>query len=55
MKFYELKKFYKRAEAGEKKSFHISELNPDYFMEPKFGVELHYLEGLNKDIQERDL
>lgn len=55
MKFYELKKFYARAESGEKKSFHISELDPEYFMEPKFGVELHYLEGLNKDIQERDL
>ena len=55
MKFFELKKFYARAESGEKKSFHISELDPEYFMEPKFGVELHYLEGLNKDIQERDL
>ena len=55
MKFFELKKFFERAKNGEKKSFHISELDPNYFMEPKFGVELHYLEGLNKDIQERDL
>ena len=55
MKFFELKKFYARAKSGEKKSFHISELDPDFFMEPKLGVELHYLEGLNKDIQERDL
>ena len=55
MRFFELKKFYARAESGEKKSFHISELEPDYFLEAKFGVELHYLEGLNKDIQERDL
>ena len=55
MRFFEMKKFYARAESGEKKSFRISELDPDYFLEPKFGVELHYLEGLNKDIQERDL
>lgn len=54
MKFFELKKFYARAVSGEKKSFHISELDPEYFVEAKFGVELHYLEGLNKDIQERD-
>ena len=54
MKFFELKKFYERAQKGEKKSFNISELDPEFFMEPKFGVELHYLEGLNKDIQERD-
>lgn len=55
MKFFELKKFYARAQSGEKKSFHISELDPAFFMEPKLGVELHYLEGLNRDIQERDL
>ena len=55
MKFFELKKFYARAKSGEKKSFHISELDPEFFMGPKLGVELHYLEGLNKDIQERDL
>ena len=54
MKFFELKKFYARAQSGEKKSFHISELDPEFFMEVKLGVELHYLEGLNKDIQERD-
>ncbi|MBR3244326.1 MAG: Holliday junction resolvase RecU [Parasporobacterium sp.] len=54
MKFFELKKFYARAQSGEKKSFHISELDPEFFMEAKLGVELHYLEGLNKDIQERD-
>ena len=55
MRFYELKKFFERAKSGEKKSFHISELDPAFFMGPKLGVELHYLEGLNKDIQERDL
>lgn len=55
MKFFELKKFYKQAQEGGKKSFNISELDPNYFVGPKLGVELHYLEGLNKDIQERDL
>ena len=55
MKFFELKKYYARAQTGEKKNFHISELDPHYFIKAKLGVELHYLEGLNRDIRERDL
>lgn len=54
MKFYELKTFLKRADEGGKKSVNISELDPEYFLEGKFGVPLHYLEGINKDINERD-
>lgn len=55
MTFFELKRFYERAASGEKKSVQLSELDPEWFMEEKFGVEIHYLEGLNKDIQGRDL
>lgn len=54
MKFFELKKYFERAKNGEKKSVSLEELDPEYFLGPKLGVELHYLEGLNKDIQERD-
>lgn len=54
MRFNELKKFYNRATDGIKKSVNIDELDEKYFLEPKLGVPLHYLEGINKDIHERD-
>lgn len=52
MRFAELDKFYKRAKEGGRKSFTIDELSQDYFVGGKFGVPLHYLEGLNKDLKE---
>lgn len=55
MRFSELEKFYARAKAGGRKSFTVSELDDNYYIGEKFGVSLHYLEGLNKDISERDL
>lgn len=54
MTFFELKKYYEGAQSGEKKSIPISELRPEFFVTEKLGVPLHYLEGLNLDIQERD-
>ncbi len=54
MNFYELKNYYNRANDGGKKSVNISELNENYFITDKLGVPLHYLEGINKDINERD-
>lgn len=54
MRFEEVKKFYQRAIDGIKKSVNINELDSDYFLLPKYGVPLHYLEGINKDINERD-
>lgn len=53
MRFTELDKFYKRANSdGGKKSLSIDELDENYFVGAKLGVPLHYLEGLNKDLQE---
>ncbi len=52
MRFAELDKFYKRAKEGGRKSFTLDELSKDYFVGGKFGVPLHYLEGLNKDLKE---
>lgn len=52
MRFKELDKYYKRAAEGGRKSFSIDELEEEYFIQEKLGVPLHYLEGLNKDIQE---
>lgn len=54
MTFFELNSFFKKTEEGHKKSIHIDELNPDFFLHPQYGVLLHYLEGINKDINERD-
>lgn len=53
MRFSELEKFYNRANSEEgPKSLKISELDERYFIGPKFSVQVHYLEGLNKDINE---
>ncbi len=54
MRFYELKKFFLRANDGGKKSVNINELDENFFIFEKLGVPLHYLEGINKDINERD-
>ena len=54
MRFQELEKFYLRAKNGGPKSINLEELNANYFIGPKFGVQVHYLEGLNKDLKEED-
>ena len=54
MTFFELKHCYEGAQKGEKKSVSIDELRPEFFITEKLGVPLHYLEGVNLDIQERD-
>ena len=54
MTFFELKKYYEGAQKGEKKSVSMDELRPEFFITEKLGVPLHYLEGVNLDIQERD-
>ena len=52
MRFKELDFFFKRAEQGGPKSFKITELDENYFIGPKYGVQVHYLEGVNKDLNE---
>ena len=54
MTFFELKHYYEGAQKGEKKSVSVDELRPEFFITEKLGVPLHYLEGVNLDIQERD-
>ena len=54
MTFFELKKYYEEAQNGGKKSIPVEELRPQFFVTEKLGVPLHYLEGVNLDIQERD-
>lgn len=54
MRFRELETYYNRAKNGGAKSVKISELNEDYFVGPRYGVQVHYLEGMNKDLKEED-
>lgn len=54
MRFRELESFYNRAKNSGAKSVKISELNEAYFVGPRYGVQVHYLEGVNKDLKEED-
>ena len=55
MRFSEIDSFYQRALGGGPKSIKYSELNPAYFMGPKSGILVHYLEGILMDLNERNL
>lgn len=54
MRFKELQRFYLRAKENGPKSIRMDELNDSYFIGPKFGVQVHYLEGISRDLQEID-
>ena len=52
MRFYELNRFYSRAKEGGPKSVKMTELDEKYFIGPRYGVQVHYLEGINMDLKE---
>lgn len=54
MRFLELQKFYMRAAEGGPKSVKFSELDERYFIGPRYGVQVHYLEGINNDLKETE-
>jgi len=54
MRFSELEKFYNRAKNAGPKSVKIDELEERYFIGPRFGVQVHYLEGINMDLNEME-
>ena len=54
MRFRELDRFYKRAETTGPKSIKFEELNAEYFLEKRSGIQVHYLEGLKRDLAEPD-
>ena len=47
-------RFWKRAEKGGRKSFRYEELDQDYYIQPKNGILVPYLESLQKDLNTRD-
>lgn len=54
MRFKELKSYLQRASAGHAKNFKYDELDKDYFVRSESGAMVHYLRGLQKDLNERD-
>ena len=54
MPFAEIKKFWKRADEGGRKSFRFEELNPIFFLELKNGCYVPYLDAIQKDLDLRD-
>ncbi len=53
MRFEELEKFYKRSEEGGPKHFKIEELSPEWYLNAHSGIQVHYLEGIQKDLELR--
>jgi len=54
MRFRELEKFYKRAETTGPKSVKIAELDPEWYIDRHSGIQIHYLDGIKKDIETRE-
>ena len=46
-------KFFYRMNSVGRKSFKIDELNKDFILHSHSGVPVHYLEGLEKDLESR--
>ena len=47
-------KFWKRAQEGGRKSFRYTELDQNYYMKPKNGILVPYLETLQLDLDSRE-
>lgn len=54
LRLKELKEYWDRVQQGAKKRFYYEELNPDYFLRQKNGLLIPYLDGIQKDLLERD-
>ena len=54
MRFQELKKFWDRAQNGDRKSCRREELDPGFFMKLQRGRLVPYLDCLQKDLDLRE-
>ena len=54
MPFRDLEKFWKRMEAGGRKSFTYDEIDKTYQIRASRDILVHYLETIQKDLKERD-
>jgi len=53
LKFEELSQYWNRSKTGHQKNFKLAELNPTYYIKTN-GYHIHYLELIQKDLNERD-
>lgn len=53
LRFAELKRYLDRVNEGHPKNFKYEELEPRYFLKPESDAAVHYLRGLQLDLQER--
>ena len=51
--FKDIKFFYDRSVNGGRKSFTYDEINKDYRIKSTSGALIHYLEGIQKDLENR--
>lgn len=54
LRFSKMMEFWQRKEQGGRKSFRFEELEPDYLLPKNRGVLVPYLDGLQRDLSERD-
>lgn len=52
--YKDMMKFWNRAQEGGRKSFRYMELDQDYYIQPKNGILVPYLEALALDLNSRD-
>ena len=52
--FQDIKRFYERSISGGRKSFTYDEINKDYRLHAAPGALIHYLEGIQRDLNERE-
>jgi len=55
MRFAEIQVFWNRAKEGGRKSFRFEELDPSFFLELKNGCYVPYLDGMNRDLELREM
>lgn len=53
LRYKELKSYVDRVKEGHANNFKYDELDPRYFLKPESGAAIHYLKGLQLDLQER--
>lgn len=54
LSFQEMMNFWERAEQGGRKSFTLEELKKEFFLTPRKGILVPYLDGIQKDLIQRD-
>ena len=49
-----MRRFWDRAQEGGRKSFKYMELDQDYYLQPRGGLLVPYLDALQLDLNQRD-